>query len=188
MCRSFLSRLVLIVFLVLPLAATPLAVAYDFRYAFDGAAIPNDKGLVFGRVKVIRGDKAVTWSNSLHAASPFSTGILHIFVLPSGTSTAKGYRLTKDGFFCWQLPPGVYTLSGFRLGHGSVYRGRIFATFKVPSTSAAFYIGTLKLVLKGGYEFSVEDEYSNDLERFKRDFPTITVEPVKALLELENES
>jgi hypothetical protein len=186
MHRGFLSSSFLVVSLLLFAVAVQSAAAYEFPYAFDGKSVPNDQALVFGQVKVTKGDEVVKWSDSMFAH--LSTGIPYIFVLPEGTSVAKGYGLTKDGFFCWQLPPGTYALSTFKLRSGAAnYRVRIFATFSVPSTSSLLYIGTLHLAFKDGYHFSIEDEFADASERLKVDFPTITTEPIKALLQLEEE-
>jgi hypothetical protein len=186
MHRGFLPSFVFVAFLLLLTIAVQSATAYQFPYEFEGKSVPNARALVFGQIKVTKGDEVVKWSDSMFAH--LSTGIPYVFLLPEGTSIAKGYRLTKDGFFCWQLPPGTYVLSGFKLRSGAAdFSVRIFATFNVPSASSLLYIGTLNLAFKGGYHFSIEDEFAEASERLKVDFPTITTEPIKTLLQLEEE-
>jgi hypothetical protein len=69
MHRGFLSSFFLVVSLLLFAVAVQSVAAYEFPYAFDGKSVPNDQALVFGQVKVTKGDAVVKWSDSMGCAT-----------------------------------------------------------------------------------------------------------------------
>jgi len=146
-----------------------------------GESVPQNEGVVFGRVKVISGEKTENFT------SAFGESTFGVLVLPDGTSKAVYCPLKDDGFFTWHLRPGGYTIAAFEWRHWGISRGRVFAHFAVPKGKVS-YIGTLTLVFRGGrYIKFIEDEYGLAIKAFKRQFPEIKEEITKNLFEMEKE-
>lgn len=145
------------------------------------SVLPNE-AIVFGRVEVVEGGKAVTsWG--------IWGGLFQIFIQADNTSRIIDYALSGDGTFYWHLTPGNYTIIGFDgpAGMGSGRRsGRIFARFTIPRENATIYIGTLTLnFMRGLYSKHIKDDYDLALESFKKKFPGIKGDADKSLMQLE---
>jgi hypothetical protein len=174
-------RISILLILVLFLAGcSPLPPTIDIP---KNNVIPDRESVVFGRVNVILGGKpVVTWEKF---GIPMYSG--SIFVLRIGTSKAVTHVLTGDGSFYWHLPPGDYSIAAFEFG-GSIsnVNVRIFADFKVPEEKLITYIGKITLVFSDSrYYMNVEDDYEQEVEKFKKKFPEIKGEIVKNLMKLE---
>lgn len=144
--------------------------------------VPEKESVVFGRVNLILGGEPVIWRK---LSIPMHSG--QIFVLTIATSKAVIYNLTGDGSFYWHLPPGDYSIAAieFAAGGGNI-NARIFADFQVPEEKSVIYIGKLTLVFsKLRYYMNVEDDYEQEIEKFKNKFPEIKGEIVKNLMKLE---
>jgi hypothetical protein len=140
---------------------------------------------VVGRLRVVHEGKDSEWSLFTPA---------RIIVGPAGGRDASIHEMMrKDGLFFWSLNPGQYTLVGaaFRKP-GSMTEGqlsrtvRIAASFTVPPDAGSVYIGTIKVEsLPGGYDMTVEDDYSQALAGFRDKFSGAAA-PTRALMQLED--
>jgi len=149
-----------------------------------GKIVPQEEGVVFGRVNLIYKNEPRVWGK---LSSP---GVFYILVLPSGSSEAFSHMLREDGSFYWHLSPGSYAISGFQwtgAGRGFTKSGRIFAEFVVPERKSISYVGKLTLIFDGDYRFNmrIEDDYDQAIQDFKKKFPEIKEEPVKTIMKLE---
>jgi hypothetical protein len=145
-------------------------------------SLPERESVVFGRVNLLLGGNPVIWRR---AAIPQFIG--HLFVLSTGSSNAVIYDLADDGTFYWHLPPGDYAIAAiqFILGGRSI-NGRIFAEFRVPEARSIIYIGKLTLIFSGSrFHMNIEDDYDQEIQKFKDMFPEIKGEFIKDLMKLE---
>lgn len=144
-------------------------------------SLPQDQGIIFGRVRVIEGgteEKLSSWQGLSR---------LRLIILPDTSSEAIYVPLKDSGFFIWHLPAGSYTITTFTWDRGSsdYINGRIFADFRVLENKAA-YIGTLTLSFTGSsYTTFVADEYELSLSTFKNKFPDMKEEPIRYLMQME---
>ena len=140
--------------------------------------LPQDEGIVFGRVKVIEGGK----ENKL---SLFGESKFRLTILPDNSSKAIYVPLKDDGMFAWHLPAGSYTIASFEWHSYGTLGGRVFASFRVLSNKAT-YIGTLTLSLTGSrYTMFVADDYEASSITFKDKFPNMNEESIRSLMQLE---
>jgi hypothetical protein len=143
----------------------------------DTQGLLQGEVLVFGRVKVLvlRGGVA-----ELYVDDWDSIGAeFRIYILPDADSKPVAYDLSGDGTFYWHLPPGGYTITGYRMFGGA---GRIFAQFVISEGTSLVYIGTLTAL----YSFRIEDDYEQAIRGLKDKFPEIRGEAAKSLMHLEN--
>jgi hypothetical protein len=141
-------------------------------------SLPEDQGIVFGRVKVIEGGKTENLS------SIFGESIFGVIILPDNSSKAIYVPLKNDGSFIWHLAEGGYTIASFEwFSYGR--QGRIFAYYTVLKNKAT-YIGTLTLSFSGGrYEEYVVDEYELTSRTIKSQFPEMKQEVIRSLMQME---
>lgn len=145
-----------------------------------GKTIPENDAVVFGRIKVVSWGSAVEWG-SLESVAPF-----RVYLLSDTGSTPVPYDLVGDDSFYWHLPPGVYTITGFRWPQrGGTRSRRIYAQFTVSEDSQLIYIGTLTIGLDRDYRLQIEDEYDQAISSLRAEFPHITGEVAKSLMHLE---
>jgi hypothetical protein len=145
-------------------------------------SLPQDQGIIFGRVRVIEGGTEVKLSSWRGLSR------LRLIILPDTSSKAIYVPLKEEsGFFIWHLSAGSYTIATFTWDRGSAdyIHGRIFADIRVLENKAA-YIGTLTLSFTGSsYTTFVEDEYECSLSTFKNKFPDMKEEPIRYLMQME---
>ena len=141
--------------------------------------VPQNEGIVFGRVKVMSDGK------TMRLTSIFGARTWEISILPNGSSRAIYCLLNGEGYFYWHLPPGGYTIAGFE-GAGGRIKGRLFAHFTVLRESSVTYIGTLTILFTGErYARFIEDEYDLAVTKFKSKFPKIKGEITKNSMKIE---
>lgn len=145
--------------------------------------VPPGESAVFGRVIVLVEGKArtfTTWGGSY----------LCLYLQPSSGSEAyETWVRQEDGYFYWHLPPGTYTLAGYRFieGHGTT-KGRIFAEFIVPEGKSLVYVGNMTLALGSGrQQILFDDNFEEAVKHFKGAFPEIQGLATTSLMRLENQ-
>jgi hypothetical protein len=175
MIKKFSKRFLLLAFVMFlaSCASSPIKLS-------ETDEIATDERIVFGRVKVMRGEEAINWEWK----PLFGPGQFEISILPDGSSEAIYYRLSDDGSFYWHLPPGGYSIAGYhwQFSEGMSSGNRIFADFIVPGERTATYIGTL--VIAGGL-ISIEDEYEEAINAFNSKFEEFREPITKNLMRLE---
>lgn len=143
--------------------------------------LPQNEGIVFGRVKVMSNGKPRSLS------SIFGESTWDIVILPNGSSRAIYCPLYGEGYFYWHLPPSGYTIAGFEEAAGRG-KGRLFAHFTVLRENSVTYIGTLTILFVGArYTRFVEDEYDLAVTKFKSKFPEIKGEITKNCMKMEEQ-
>lgn len=141
-------------------------------------SLPQNEGIVFGRVEVIKGGKEKKLS--LFGESKFG-----LIILPENSSKAIYVPLKGAGKFIWHLPPGGYTIASFEWRTYGVLRGRVFAYFGVFENKAT-YIGTLTISFFGArYTMFVADEYEASFITFRDKFPDIQEEVIRYPMQME---
>ena len=147
----------------------------------EATIVPQNEGIVFGRVKVMSNGKTKSLS------SIFGASTWDIVILPNGSSRAIYCPLYSEGYFYWHLPPGRYAIAGFEEAGGRS-KGRLFAHFTVPRENSVTYIGTLTILFAGArYTRFVEDEYDLAVTKFKSKFPKIKGEITKNSMKMEEQ-
>lgn len=142
-------------------------------------SLPQNEGIVFGRVKVIGEEKKFGH-------------YIRLIILPENSSEAIDVPMCEyDCTFIWHLPAGSYTIASVRLSKSkedllggrttTVRTLRIFAYYKVLENKAT-YIGTLTITFSGTY---IADEYELSSRTFKNKFPDMKVEVIKNLMQME---
>lgn len=143
--------------------------------------VPQNEGIVFGRVNVMSDGKTKSLS------SIFGESTWDIVILPNGSSRAIYCPLYGEGYFYWHLPPGGYAIAGFEEAGGK-RKGRLFAHFTVLRENSVTYIGTLTILFAGArYTRFVEDEYDLAVTKFKSKFPEIKGEIGKNSMKMEEQ-
>lgn len=143
--------------------------------------VPRGESAVFGQVMVMIDGKT---RNLASWEGPF----LVLYLQPSTNPEAyETWVRQKDGYFYWHLPPGTYTLAGYRFMEGnSTYRGRVFAEFSVPEGKPLVYVGNMTLVLGGGRQYiQLHDNFVEAVQNFKEAFPEIQGEATVSLMKME---
>ncbi len=144
--------------------------------------VPQNEGIVFGRVKVMSNGKEKSVSSPVSGESTWS-----VVILPDGSSRGIYCPLYGEGYFYWHLPPGGYTIAGFE-GEGGRTKGRLFAHFTVLKENSVAYIGTLTVLFSGArYTRIVEDEFDLAVTKFKSKFPKIKEEIIKNPMRVEEQ-
>jgi hypothetical protein len=144
----------------------------------ESQSLPQDEGIVFGRVKVFDGEEEKKLS--LFGESKFS-----LIILPDHSSEAIYVPLKNIGRFAWHLPAGGYTIASFEWRSYGVLRGRVFADFSAPANRAT-YIGTLAILFAGEqYAIYLIDEFEDSYKAFEDNFPDWNKAVVKHLMQLE---
>lgn len=141
--------------------------------------VPAGESVVFGRVNVIMDNAPITWKYTLMGRQ--EPGMFRIHVLSDATSQVVSHGLTGNGFFVWHLPPGSYTIAGFRY-HVQV-KGRITARFTVPPGTPLLYIGTLEI--QNLFRTNIVDDFDDANRDLRTRFPDLQGNAVKSLMKLE---
>ena len=167
-----LERLfILIIFLLTGCASSPIDLS-------EKESLPQDEGIVFGRVKVVERGKEKKLS--LLGESKFG-----LILLPDNSSNAVYVPLKDDGAFIWHLQSGSYTIASFEWRSHGILRGRVFACFRVCKNSIN-YIGTLTISFSGArYTLFITDEYEASSITFKNKFPDMKKEMIRHLMQTE---
>jgi hypothetical protein len=169
--------LLLVIALVIALFLVSCAVPPSIKDVED---ISTDTKIVFGSVKVYKGDKQLEWGIKFTGSNYF-----HLTILPPDTNEAITYQLDKDGVFYWALPPGEYTLLGYYWHENQSQRtGHIGAKFKVPKTGGDVYLGTIEF--HGNEAFLVpqfQDKYDEISKLYDVKFPARKGKSIKRLFE-----
>jgi hypothetical protein len=144
-------------------------------------SVAEDKGIVFGRVKVIDDNMKIATLSRLLGNSIFS-----LILLPDGSSKGIYHPLHGEGYFYWHLPKGGYSIVGFEWMDNAYIKGRIFAHFNAPKDQTATYIGTLRISFAGDrYTFFIEDDYDFAITAFRKQYPEIKREFTRDLMRME---
>jgi hypothetical protein len=129
------------------------------------------ESVVFGHVDVIVDGKKQEMGQGW-------TGVVSccLIILPEDSTNAVSNQINKDGMFYLSLKPGNYQLLGFRLQQGSSRRvGRIDASFTVPESQAAVYIGNITIEMRGGrYSTKVENQITTPKNAYQAKYPERT--------------
>jgi hypothetical protein len=105
-------------------------------------------------------------------------------------------RQPVDGtrtFFCWHLPPGKYAIWNFiMLTSSGIWTGesslRLYAEFEVGQAGQMIYVGQLDLRFEQNrLKASVADDFDNAVKELKSKYPHLSGEPVRELLQIEQE-
>lgn len=145
--------------------------------------VPSGETVVFGRVNVIMDDKPVTWGYTVMGRQ--EPGMFRILVQTDATSQAVSHGLTENGAFVWHLPPGGYTIAGFKYHVGT--SGRIMAHFTVPPGTPLLYVGTLEIRMRSivSYRTGVVDEFDEANRDLKARYPELRGDVARSLMTLE---
>ncbi len=166
-------------FLVVTLSLVLTGCASSPIILSETTIVPQNEGIVFGRVKVMSDGKAKSLS------SIFGESTWDIVILPNGSSRATYCPLSGEGYFYWHLQPGGYVIAGFEEGGGKK-KGRLFVHFTVHRENSVTYIGTLTILFAGArYTGFVEDEYDLAVTKFENKFPKIKGEITKNPMKME---
>lgn len=121
------------------LLAASCALALACLNVLDDVETPGDGPVVFGRIVAEKDGKRIasSWADEFR-----------LIILPDGSQTAYTYKPDEDGFFCWELPPGDYTIAGWNRGStkNNQTSGSIGVRFSVPNAAVPRYIGTLSIL------------------------------------------
>lgn len=171
--RKLLLLLVLTPFLLMTGCALPPTIN-------DVRDIAPDTKVVFGSVEVYKDGKKEKWGIKFTGNNYF-----YLTILPPDTNEAITYKLSKDGVFFWELPPGEYTLLGYYWQDHDVQRtGHIGAQFNVPESGVDVYIGTIEF--RGNVAYLVpqfQDKYDEIVKLYDTRFPSRKGTALKKLLE-----
>lgn len=147
--------------------------------------VPTGETIVFGRINVIMDNVPVTWGYTFMGRT--EPGMFRVLIQSDTTSQAISHGLTGNGSFVWHLPPGGYTIVGFKYHTGT--SGRIMAHFTVLEGSPLLYIGTLEFRMTKYtlYRMNITDEFEEAKQDLKSRFPELQGESVKSLMTLEKQ-
>lgn len=139
--------------------------------------------VVFGKFDVSRKGKP-------QRLGPFAGTNCSALVLPENSNEALFVGMDDHGRFTWALRPGNYTLLDYRCDNNWHFAfGRMNAPFSVAANDAAVYVGRIQVELeepRTGPEM-IRDDEAAALKKFKALYPDSTVQPVKRLLQPQQE-
>jgi hypothetical protein len=153
------------------------------------SAAAASNGGVLGRVVYIEKGKEQEWPGY---SFPFDTDVLTLLVQSTATGQMQHANVERDGSFLFPLQAGEYVFVGYQVsrGRGSAnFRrtGRIWATFTVPHSGQAVYIGDLRIDADtSGYR--LVDRYSEALERAEAQLKEQRLEAIKGLMRFEQQA
>lgn len=144
----------------------------------------EEESLVFGRIRVV--------SNEERACT----------LLMSSDVSKKYFEsdLSDDGWFCWHLKQGSYTITGIRstfVGQRKNILGlmekaqivslsRVYARCIIERPQSLVYCGTLVIYFEGEAAYiKVENEYESAYKHFGEQFPGINLDAVTNVFQME---
>ncbi len=152
--------------------------------------VPEKEAIIFGRVKVLMDNEPVYWGNCKEISFGVA-GYVRCFVIwVEDEVRAKkfSYFLSGDGTFYWHLPPGDYMIGAWKLISGASTMSSFYGVrFNVSEGDSVVYIGTLTVSpIKLGEENRIEDEYDQAFQGLKNEFPAVTTEPIRKIMEFRH--
>lgn len=149
----------------------------------------KESSIVFGKIE---------WMENGEKKEFKEDGLMGTWIKPNLMNMVDESKIECDisegGEFVWSLPPGKYLMH--KIHYRDSWSGSYFIVpkiaFTIPEKGKIYYIGTLKgdsqtkrdLIggLSGTTEFTVQDNYSQDVRSFKKKFRTSSKKIKKSLM------